>query len=408
MKKILNLLSQIVLAIITAITFLIITFFVTYKFSREIIVSLNPFPIYISSFLSFIFVLFFIKKKKYFYSTITILLLITLLNFLINNSKHNHSNLFSEHLTTWSNTEHTTTIPFYSSESGHIYLKAKIGNETKYIAFDTGAELCGFNEKYNVLKNDTLFIMPIIDSNGKKNKMKIHKLKNLSFGALAFKKNHFVSMSSDIWEKKCGIFYNQDSIAGVLGNNIINCFVWDFDMLNKTVSISEKTKLQNISKAVIIPLNEIDKKNWVVKIKINGEKKKVILDSGCDATLFIKDTLNISKNYKYLISSNTSKGLFSYKDCMEKNDSTEVLFKNKKTTRNIFVNLKIDNTLFKDILIKDSSSNNLLGVPLFWEFERVVLNFPNKMMYLFNKNNDTNTKSITNISDKMKIILEKN
>ncbi len=407
MKKRLNQLLQIALGILTPLIFVLVTILISLSKQLQA-ANFDKYPLYIGAILSLIFVFFFKKKKTYFLSGITISILFIGLNFLMNNFGHKHSNRFSDHSTIWNNTKHSTTIPFYSSESGHIFLKAKIGNETKYILFDTGADLCGFNEKYNVLKNDTIFITSITDSNGKKNQMEIHRLNNLSIGDLDFEKNHYISMNNDIWKKECGIFFNQDSIAGALGNNIINSFVWDFDMLNKTLKISKKTELQNISRADIIPLFKRGKKSWYVKIKINGKRKSVTLDSGYAGNLKIKDSITLRENYNYKIGRSKSKGLFSYKDCDKKKDRSEITREVQKGKRKIFVDLSISNTTFKDILIEDTSNMNLLGIPLFWEYERVILDFLNGKMYLFNKINDSkHPKSIATISNKAKELLRK-
>ena len=402
MKKRLNQLLQIVLGILTVLFFILITILIISLSKQFQAASLDKYQLYIGTLFSLIFIFFFKKKKTYFLSGITISILFIGLNFLMNSFSSKHTNLDSDHSIIWNNTEHSTTVPFYNSESGHIFLKAKIGNETKYIGFDTAAEICGFNEKYNVFakKSDTTFLRSITDSQGKKNEMKINRLKNLSIGGLNLKKSRYISMSNDIWKKECGIFFNQDSIAGVLGNNIMNSFIWDFDMLNKTIKISEKIESQNISKADIIPLFKSVEKNWFVKIKVNGKKKNVTLDSGFNGNLTIKDSITLRENYNYKIGQSKSKGLFSYKDCVKKNDSSEITKEIQKGKRRIFVDFSISNTTFKDALIEDTSNLDLLGVPLFWEYERVILDFLNGKMYLFNKNHSEHTQSITNISDK--------
>lgn len=131
-------------------------------------------------------------------------MLFIMLNFLINIFRHKHSTFFSNHSTVWNSNKHNTTIPFYSSESGHLFLKAKIGNETKYIGFDTGAELCGFNENYNNSKKTT--IISLTDSQNKTKNIRIQKLDKLTFKNIDFEKVDYISMNKDIWENECGIF----------------------------------------------------------------------------------------------------------------------------------------------------------------------------------------------------------
>ncbi|WP_042494711.1 hypothetical protein [Algibacter lectus] len=353
---------------------------------------------YIGAILSCVFIFLFKKKKTYFITGITISMLFIMLNFLINIFRHKHSTFFSNHSTVWNSNKHNTTIPFYSSESGHLFLKAKIGNETKYIGFDTGAELCGFNENYNNSKKTT--IISLTDSQNKTKNIRIQKLDKLTFKNIDFEKVDYISMNKDIWENECGIFFNQDSIAGVLGNNIINSFIWDFDMLNKTVKISEEIELQNISKFEIIPLLKSGKKSWSINIKVNGNRKRINLDTGFNGTLTIKDSIILQENYKYKIGHSNSIGLFSFENCYKKKDSSEITKKTQKGKRQIFADLKISNINFKNVLIEDTSNSNLIGVPLIWEYERVILDFLNGKMYLFNKNHSKSAKSISNISNK--------
>jgi hypothetical protein len=173
-------------------------------------------------------------------------------------------------------------------------------------------------------------------------------------------------------------------------------------MLNKTVKISEKTELKNISKAEIFPLVKSGKKAWDINIKVNGHRKKITLDSGCDAILMIKDSITLQEDYKYNIGLSNPKGLFSFKDCYKKNDSSQITTGIQKGKRKVFADLSISNITFKDALIEDTSNVNLIGVPLFWEYERVVLDFLNGKMYLFNKSHSENTKSISNISNEIR------
>lgn len=62
-------------------------------------------------------------------------------------------NSFEKHSIIWNNSKHQTTIPFISSKTGHILIKAKINDELQYLLFDTGFTLCAFNEKYNTEKS---------------------------------------------------------------------------------------------------------------------------------------------------------------------------------------------------------------------------------------------------------------
>jgi hypothetical protein len=105
--------------------------------------------------------------------------------------------------------------------------------------------------------------------------------------------------------------------------------------------------------------------------------------------------LNLPKPYTYpLINASKKRGVFSYTKC----DSTQ----NKKTHKS---NRKfsIADTTYTDVYVTDNSKSSLLGIPLFWEHERVVLDFLSKKMYLVTPTKQLKKFSISNISASQRI-----
>ena len=148
-------------------------------------------------------------------------------------------------------------------------------------------------------------------------------------------------------------------------------------------------KLQN---ATIIPLIKSER-NWKIKIIVKGKDKNVTLDSGSDTILSLKDSLTAPNDGIKLTRS--SGGINSFKNNLENRD------------KNIFIDFTIGDILFKETIISIESESNLLGIPLFWEYERVVLDFIDHKMYVFKKSNNKNTYSITNINKMTKATIEK-
>ncbi|TGV02380.1 pepsin/retropepsin-like aspartic protease family protein [Flavivirga rizhaonensis] len=307
-------------------------------------------------------------------------------------------NVLMDYETDWSNKNKSTTIPFYVSKTGHIYLKSNIKNEEKYLVFDTGADYTMVNEKYN--GNDSIHFINTKDSQALNDDVPIHKLDRLLLGDLKFHQLSYGALKKETWGD-CGIFHNQDSIVGILGNNIINSFVWDLDMVNHQMRITDASFLDTIAKSKVIPLIK-NGMGWNVEIKLNGMSKNIKLDSGSNSILSITDSIKLAKMYTYpIINAEKSIGFLSYKDCkgkVIKRDSLENLNKKTKEARRIFANLGIADTIYKNTFVVDKSKSNLLGNPLFWEYERVVLDFINKKMYLINPNQKRNIDKISTLS----------
>lgn len=289
----------------------------------------------------------------------------------------------------WKNKTDSTTIPFYTHPSGHIYIKTELQGEEKYLLFDTGADFSMINEKY--ADADSTININMTDSQKKKEKINFFSIDSLiTLGDLELLKMQFGAMKKETWEN-CGFLKNQDSIAGVLGNNVINNFVWNIDMVKHTMQISTKPFNKNSPNTKITSLIK-NGRNWKIYFKLNGKTKKAKLDSGANSILVLEEKLNLPKTYKYpIINSSNNKGAFSYNDC----DSIKNRKTTKKLNRRVFANLRIADRFYKEASITDNAKSNLLGIPLFWEHERVILDFLSKKMYLINPVKHKNKFSIS-------------
>ena len=384
MKKFLSKLSQIIWAIIVTFILIIITYFTLRKSSY-----FNDYILYIGAILSLILAVLFRKKKVYFHTTIILILIVSSFN----TFKIYNNNLYKEHSINWDNDNHFTTIPFYGSETGQIFIKTKINEETKYLGFDTGADISALNEKYNNSASDDT--ISIKNSQDEKHYFGIQELNKLVLGNVYFKKLSYIPLEIEEWENSKGFFNsyeNKDSIAGILGNNIINSFVWDFNMDTKSIKITDKKFSENKSDVTIIPLIKSGN-SWNIEIDLNGRNKNVKLDTGSNSILSLKDSLVVSD--KDIKISSSSTGINSFKNNSENRD------------RKDFADIKIGNILFEKTLVSFQKKSNLLGIPLFWEYERIVLDFIDHKMYIYEKTKNKNTYSITNINKSIKEFIEK-
>jgi len=298
--------------------------------------------------------------------------------------KKTQKNELLNHVITWDNLSHKTAIPFYVSPSGHLYIKTAIKGDVKYLLFDTGADFTVLHEKY--MDNVPISISEVIDSNNKTEKTGFHILDSLKLSEIGFSNVSYMSLKKNAWGD-CGFFKGQDSVAGILGNNVINNFVWDIDMVNRTMEISDKkfngtTELSNILR---LYRNRI---SWDVEIGINGIRKRLKLDTGSNGGIGMTDSLVSVKKYTgYHSFPDYNKSAFSYKDCMGEKVVLDTIASGrhkKKNKRNVFADVAVGDTIFKNSLVRDNNHHNLFGIPFFWGYERVVLDFVNRKMYFIN------------------------
>ena len=163
-------------------------------------------------------------------------------------------------------------------------------------------------------------------------------------------------------------------------------------MNTKSIKITDKKFSENKSNVTIIPLIKAGK-GWKIEIDLNGKSKKVKLDTGSNSILTLKNGLVIFN--KDITMSSSSIGMNSFK-----NNSDNFYEQD-------FVDIKIGNILLKKTLVNFKAKSNLLGIPLFWEYERIVLDFIDRKMYIYEKSKNKNAHSITNINKSIKKLIEK-
>ena len=323
-------------------------------------------------------IMFLVRKKKFYLVPLVgtwVFALFLLIPKFIN--KHQEYHQLTSIESNWKEKTNELTIPFYVAPSGHIFLEANINGYDGYMGFDTGSEITGIRE--NSDNPITRFSMTITDSNGISKNMNISRLDSLSLGNLQIHKVSYISMPNAVWEK-CGLFFNQDSIIGILGNNIINHFVWDFDLINQKVGIRKKLPKLEVSNIETINLSNTGNNSWLIDLAVNGVNKEVILDTGSDTFLTLKDSLNTPNTYQYYSKHySQSRGLYSYVDCTGKAIRLDTSIRKQ---RKVFGHIQFSNSLIRNVYINDQKASNSIGIPLIWEYEQVVLDFLNGKIFL--------------------------
>jgi predicted aspartyl protease len=282
----------------------------------------------------------------------------------------------------WGAEKDCFTANFSTENDGHIYLKATLNNVTGLFLFDTGCELTCVNEKFGMIKGMKLHPYTVIDANGIKQTKHVYKAELFELGAIKIERLHIYPSDSVSWTVPKGIHFKQDSVLGTIGNNIISKFIWDFNMENKCVTISNnKAYCDTIPDSLAIGL-VAENNHKIIPVQINGEKKLLMLDFGCSMPICLSDS--IPKQGKTF-----TKGTFwqsnSTIGALNHIDSTQ-----KKGTAYGFAYIQLGSTKFKEIKCHENNHSDLLGIPFIWAYKRVILDFENNKAYFVNKSTSEN------------------
>ncbi len=268
------------------------------------------------------------------------------------------------------------TLPFKTDDNGCIYIEAIIHDNTGLFMFDTGASKTSINEKYITKKDKTIGTTTTTDVNQNKREETIHRLKHLALGAVDVHCK-VVAADSTTWIHPRGCFYHQDSIYGIIGDNVISKFIWDFDLNNKHVTLSsDSSYCKMLADTIAISLERLNKSMYF-PILINDQVKKLMLDFGCAGTLQITDS--IPSEQKYFKTKEFYELSFGYLSHLE----DEIHAYNYD-----FVNVELGNHRFEKIKCTENTKVNLAGISLVWSFERVVLDYLNQKVYFISRRKD--------------------
>ena len=270
-------------------------------------------------------------------------------------------------------------MPFTVGQSGHLYIEATINDTTGLFLFDTGSSLCIVNEA--LIKNPvkTPEEHRMTDAQGISQHKKQIIVDRFQVGDIVCTKELFWPADSASWGKQ-GAFEDQEKVLGIIGNTFLTNFVWDFDMVNQTVTLARSNHaIKEIRDEAVLPLQRIGNQ-WKLPVAINGKEKYILLDFGHTTPLQIEDSISYDKKTIFGIGENMSKSAFMHTLA----DSTR--------TDSIFYflaeSISLGNQSFDSIICIEKAHYSLLGIPFIWAFERVVLDYPHEKIYLINKQND--------------------
>ncbi|MCF8360769.1 MAG: hypothetical protein K9H26_18585 [Prolixibacteraceae bacterium] len=274
----------------------------------------------------------------------------------------------------WNSPNDYFTTDFFVGEHGHILLNAKINDITGLFFFDTGAGQTSVNEKYLTDEKMKLHPFSMCDVRGNTQTKNLFKVRLFELGSFGIERLQAYPTDSAAWTDPKGIHYNQDSILGIIGNNIISKFIWDFDLVNHRVTISNNKKYcKTIPNSLAINLVQVNKHKEIA-VQINGTDKILTLDFGCRDPIVISGSIP-NKQGESGGTSNQSKGFLNHLDTT---DRSAINFD--------FVDVKLGSYEFKQIKCNENEKVDLLGIPFVWAFKRVIIDFSNNNIYFISKN----------------------
>lgn len=133
--------------------------------------------------------------------------------------------------------DYLTTIPLNFS-NGHIVIEATIENKTYNFILDTGATNILSKELAEILNLNILGTEKVFDIQGVVQDMSYAKIESISLGGI-----HFLEITTGILDFFTEIFpYNCLQIDGIIGSNLMQHAIWDFDFKNKKNSNNRSRK----------------------------------------------------------------------------------------------------------------------------------------------------------------------
>lgn len=267
-------------------------------------------------------------------------------------------------------TDYLTTIPL-NFNNGLIVVEVTIDNKAYNFIVDTGATNIISKELAEKLNLNILGTEKISDIQGTVQDMSYAKIESLSLGGI-----HFLDITTGISDFFTEIFpYNCLQIDGIIGSNLMQHSIWDFDFKNQIINITDReSKLD-------IPSSYKESKMYVgyggissVTSFVNGSKVlNNVIDFGFAGGVVIPisefNKQRENGKIKYFVKGfgETPIGAFG------------------KIEQNDFYTAKIDEFRFGDFLINDKlvyserAIANRLGLEFFKDY-RVILNWNKKRL----------------------------
>jgi hypothetical protein len=166
-------------------------------------------------------------------------------------------------------------IPFVD-KGGYFIIPVKIGVETYNYIFDTGGYNTVTTEIMNRNTLPELMQVTVGSANQLKSKVKLSKIPRLYLGNIPF--NGVGVFNFDFEESPVIKCYTD---GGLLGKGVIKECVWQIDYENKVIRLADRVdKMPGLENSMKLNVELDNVFNPFVKVKINGQLEKFLLDFG--------------------------------------------------------------------------------------------------------------------------------
>lgn len=272
-----------------------------------------------------------------------------------------------------------TTIPF-KMKNGLIIMNVEIKNKTYNFILDTGASNILSKELAETLNTKTIDSESVYDIYGKAKNLEYTRIDKIGIGNI-----DFVETIAAIADYNSVPLWSCMKIDGIIGSNLMQHAIWDFDFVNNVITITDNESKLNL------PSDIIENKLFIgfagipsVATKINGKKVwNNTVDFGYNGGInipfgeFEKQKENGKIREYVQVNSKGVTGIYG-----ENNDI-------KKSYLSRIETINFGGAILKNkIVTSEESLNKLFGLDFFKDY-RVILNWNSKKIKLISKKSTT-------------------
>ena len=282
--------------------------------------------------------------------------------------------------------KHFYTEINYTEVQGKIIIPAIIEGNTYHFLLDTGAPNLISFDLYKKIKSKSIKTITIKDANNKRMKMQIVAMPFITIGDITFKNTPTI-----VNHKSTNFIFDCFEVDGIIGSNLLRNTIIQFLPKTKTIKISSDTnKIKyNENEAMNLSLHGKQSSPYI-KINLQGRdsvKEFVLFDTG------MKGFYDLSKR-KY--DDFKSKDVFIKLDEAIGTESIGLFgpSNKKKQYRLNIPQIKVGNTVFKNVFITTTSAkNSRIGSDIL-KYGSVILDYKNKKFVFqpFQESVDLNEK----------------
>lgn len=174
------------------------------------------------------------------------------------------------------------------NKNGLVLLPIEIGDDIYHFILDTGAGVSAIDSQLAAqLQLEKLRSAPVGNASNQRQKFDFVSVKELKISHLLFLNT--IAITEDFSNFPIEV----SNFGGIIGQPIIAKANWKIDLKNKTLDVSDTAFLSETMTS--IPYEIGDNRLPYISINIEGEKQKILLDTGCSDMLNMSNRTTISR-----------------------------------------------------------------------------------------------------------------